>query len=202
MRNLALACACLMAGCAGKPERFEVGSSISLGQGRLTVTRTEVHPDGKQHALMVFFTWTGPVKDLYGWFPSLVMTVTDAQGKSYGPVAPMFYSTLRPMPEDVFSLDPGASSLAEYKTSMKRRARNLEDMMKGPVHDREVLMQSGAGVERRIGQAKADIEAGRNPERWVHKFSVPQQSRGFTLLVRNPSPRKGQPRLVTVVLER
>ena len=200
MNRTRIAAAALAASlaCSVAPKPYEKGSTIPMGEGSVTITRTEVLSDGPNNDVMVFFTWTGPVKDVYGWWPGLTMILQDRTGKKYEPVPVMFYSPLRPVPEDLYSANPASRTIRGYAKATKQRM----DEMTGSRRDLEMAVESSRELERRLGQVKADLQQGRNPGRWVHKFRVPQSSQDFVLVVKNPDPREGQPRLAAVALGR
>ena len=66
------------------------------------------------------------------------------------------------------------------------------------------IMRDIAAVEQEMKDAilNPSLETAMLPTDWVLLYAVPQDTSGFSLLIRNRSPRKGQPSTASVDLGR
>jgi hypothetical protein len=64
------------------------------------------------------------------------------------------------------------------------------------------LAQSQLSGDLESALSAIERGAGRPTEDWVAIFQVPEQSRNYTLFIKNPSVQKGQPQIAAVSLER
>lgn len=182
MRNMAFMLALVMfSACSdGPPEAFRLGSQIPMGAHTLTVSGTESNLDGHEQELVVFFQWNGPVQDLVAWFPRLKMTAVDEEGNKY--------TAKLAVPEEAYSL----------KRSLKWAMETAGSNPQPSASD----MQNLTYLSERLVEIEKDLNAGRNPGRWVYSYDVPSNVRGLTLHVKNPDPRQGQARLAAIPLGR
>ena len=64
------------------------------------------------------------------------------------------------------------------------------------------LAQSQLSGDHKSALSAIERSTGGPQEDWVAIFQVPEQSRGYTLLIKNPSIQKGQPQVAAVSLGR
>jgi hypothetical protein len=64
------------------------------------------------------------------------------------------------------------------------------------------MAQSQLSGDQESVLSEIERSTGRPPEDWVAIFQVPEQSRCYTLLIKNPSIQKGQPQVAAVSLGR
>ncbi|MGH9659383.1 MAG: hypothetical protein ACRD96_12620 [Bryobacteraceae bacterium] len=176
MRRLVVAAAIAAAGCKSlAPVRMAVGQPIPMGEHRLTITSVEMGSEGAQRQLIVHFNYDGPLGDLQGFLTHIKIALKDDAGK--------WYASLFSTPEDLYNYHKTLKTIDPDRASESDLA-HLKD------------------ISDRIEQIENELNAGRNPGRWIRAFKVAEESRGFTLLVSNPYRVEGQARQIEVPLGR
>ncbi len=183
-RNVFALCALLMA-CSSAHTDFELGKSIPFGKGEFSVNYVEARNMGEGNELVVFFRWTGPVEDVLEgfWGPKMKIILRDSAGNTYKPYRSSG-SPMMPLPEAIYYT---MQRFEQYRQSGGQDSSFEADAM---------------NEASRLEQIKEDLEAGRNPLKWVHTFKVKPESQGFLLVAENPDHQPGQARSVEVSLGR
>ena len=156
-----------------------------MGDGEITITRTEADMVGDRLRLAVFFRWTGPLDDLLSGFfgPKLKMTLTDGAGDTYKPIR-LKSSPIQPVPEETYGI-----------------IRNFDAYYESNGADKTFEADAVQNAER-LKQLEAEIKAGRNPIAWVHVFQLPWGRSSLALIVENPHRRRGQAGTIEVPVGR
>lgn len=169
----------LLAGCEARvePTRFALGQRIPLGSLTLTISHTEsVSPDQ---------LWR-PERQLASDSDPLLVVIFDAEGlESLAPqdVQPMFARMLDLADDSKKHYGPG------FPLPRQKYYLSMTDINARTEHDYRVVTKGFPGPVRTRSE-------------WVVAFSVPEKSRGLTLLLENLDHRQGQPRLAEVSLGR
>ena len=155
----------VIAGCAESKQTGTLGQSVSMRNGELTVTRSEVSSANGQLEVAVYFRWTGSAGDLLSgwWGPKLKMRLSDSGGKQYEPVRPK-WSPILPVPEEMYAV-----------------MRNVESYYQSKGRDKAYEADVAASADR-FRQLETELKSGHNPVNWVHIFRVPSDSSGYTVI--------------------
>ncbi len=178
-RSGAALMALLMAGCEAwvEPTRFALGQKIPLGALTLTISHTEsVSPDHLGR----------PEWRLANRGDPLLVVIFDAEGlESLAPedVQPMFTRMLDLTDDSKQYHGPG------FPLPRRKYYLSMTDSDARTEHDYRVVTKGFPGPVSTRSE-------------WVVAFSVPEKSRGLTLLLKNLDHRQGQPRLAEVSLGR
>lgn len=156
-----------------KPTNFSMGEPIPLGDASLTISYVEET------------TQFSPfIQKTSGYSQVVVFLTTKGFNLEKEDLKSMKNSLT------LFSLHLAVAGDKQYRlaTIIPETAYRMAQSQLSGDHESEL-----SGIER---------STGRPPEDWVAIFQVPEQSRGYTLLIKNPSIQKGQPHVAAVSLGR